>query len=774
MAEATLAFNILTKYKDTGADRARRDMDGLNKSSGRLTSSMKTVGKVGAVAVAAGVVIAGKALFDMTKAAMQDEAAQKKLSAALKNNANATAGQVAATEKWITAQGKALGVTDDELRPALGKLVTATKDVGEAQKLAALAMDVSAGSGKSLDAVSTALMKAQNGQVSALSRLGINTKNAAGETITMEQATKRMADTFGGQAAVKANTLQGKMDRLRLIFDETKESIGAKLIPVVTQFADFMLTKVGPALQKAGAWAKDNLLPPLQAVGGFIVNNLVPAVRTLVERALNGARAAFKTVGGAVDDNRKQFGQILTVIKTVYGFVLRNLYPVIGTYLKGAFKVLGVVIGAAIRIIGGLVTAIDKTVKTVRFAAGVFVAFKDTVKRVFGAVKDAVTNATRWVIDKVLWMAEKVLDGAVAAFGWAPKIGDKLKAARDKVADFRKDVNAELDQVKDEGVTVTVKANVKGVTAAVAGFGANLFATGGPVSGGTPGKDSVLGLMMPGEHVLTSDEVKRAGGHRGVYAIRKMLKRGEFAKNGDVPAFAGGGPVFGAGVPNMSGLSGQVGAMRDGAAGVLGKAAKVALLNAANHWLKEQAGKGKLSAAQIARGQSFAQSQVGKPYVWGGVGPGGYDCSGFVSAVLNAAQGKSPYSRRGSTGTMPWAGFSGGKGSFSAGWFTGSPGHMAGNIGGLGIESAGGVGVRTGAAATSVNSFPNIAHYDNGGMLQPGWTMAYNGTGRPEPVGHNLAPQVHFHGCTFVGASEKQMEDVVVKAIDGARRKGRV
>jgi phage-related protein len=111
----------------------------------------------------------------------------------------------------------------------------------------------------------------------------------------------------------------------------------------------------------------------------------------------------------------------------------------------------------------------------------------------------------------------------------------------------------------------------------------------------------------------------------------------------------------------------------------------------------------------VVAGQNFARAQAGKPYVWGGVGPGGYDCSGFISAVTNAVLGQIPYTRRFATGSFgPGRGAGGfvpGTGSaFVIGVSpdTGSGiGHMAGNLGGMGIESRGGDGVVIGGGARS-------------------------------------------------------------------------
>lgn len=56
--------------------------------------------------------------------------------------------------------------------------------------------------------------------------------------------------------------------------------------------------------------------------------------------------------------------------------------------------------------------------------------------------------------------------------------------------------------------------------------------------------------------------------------------------------------------------------------------------------------------------------------------------------------------------------------------------------------------------------------FDRGGFLEPGWTMAYNGTGRPEPVGHdlaggsvNLTVEVHVAGSVLAQGDLLQVFD---------------
>jgi len=155
------------------------------------------------------------------------------LAKTLQNTTEATKTQIQATEAWITAQGKLLGITDDELRPALGKLVTATGDITKAQELAALAMDISAARGTSLDSTSQALAKAYAGNFTALKKLIPGIDEAAlksGDWATVQAA---LNDVVGGAAATAANTAAGQYKILTTQMQEAKESIGAGLLPVM-------------------------------------------------------------------------------------------------------------------------------------------------------------------------------------------------------------------------------------------------------------------------------------------------------------------------------------------------------------------------------------------------------------------------------------------------------------------------------------------------------------------------------------------------------------
>ncbi len=414
MASTSVVFDILAR------DRASDKFDNLGRSAEHSTGKMSKLGtvakgaaKTGVLALAVGAGFAVKGLYDMTKSAIEDEAAQKKLENALKNNANATDSQVGSVEKWISAQGKALGVTDDELRPALGRLVTATKDVGKAQQLASLAMDVSAGSGKSLESVSTALMKAANGNVSSLSRLGINTKNAKGETITFEQAQKRMAATFKGAAEKNANTLSGKMQRLKVVLSEAGEEIGAKLIPVVTKMADWFLKKGIPAMEAFGKFLSEKL-PPVFAYIKGVIDRFSGDSSGKLGKFISDVKGIFSDGIAIVTKLWDLFGKnIVQFLKSTFDnakMILTGAFDII----KGIFKVVTAVLhgdwskawdgikdilrGAATIIVG----LVRQTFNLLRFA---FKNIGTALKNIWGAmwdvIKDLADRGKDWLVSKI-------------------------------------------------------------------------------------------------------------------------------------------------------------------------------------------------------------------------------------------------------------------------------------------------------------------------------------------------------------------------------------
>lgn len=409
----SLRFDLLANDRASAVfGKVGKSADETEGKFSKAAKTMANVGKVAALGLAAGVAVGAKVMYDATKAAAADEKSQAMLARQLKNSADASDAQVASTEAWISKQGIATGVADDDLRPALAKLVTATKDVGKAQDLASLAMDASAGTGKSLTTVSEALMKAQTGNIGALSRLGIATKDAEGKTLSFDQVTKNMADTFEGQAAAKANTLEGKMARLRLIFDETKETIGAKLIPIVTRLADWFLSEGLPAIAQFSDWWNDKLVPVFKSVGQ-VISKVLGGMRGDVSGNLGAIREIVGNVTSIIRSLWAKFGDdILTHVKTVW--------QTIRGVIKGSLDIIGGVVKVFASVLKGDWDGAWDGVKQIARGAwqvirsivdGGLDIIKTLMRVAWGVVKDIVRGAWDGIRDIVGAGADRLMDG---------------------------------------------------------------------------------------------------------------------------------------------------------------------------------------------------------------------------------------------------------------------------------------------------------------------------------------------------------------------------
>jgi hypothetical protein len=229
---------------------------GLDKAATNTTSFTNKIDKVVATAAKAFLGLAtavGTAAFAIgvsaVKAAIEDEKAQVSLAQTLRNTTKATDQQIAATEDYIDATARATGVADDQLRPSLDRLVRSTQDVTKAQKLQQLALDIAAGTGKDLAAVTEALGKAYDGNLGALKRIGVPLDENIVKTKDFDAAVIALSETFAGQAAAAAETFAGRMQRVQIAVDEAKEQIGFALLPFMEKLAKFVTDNLVPALE---------------------------------------------------------------------------------------------------------------------------------------------------------------------------------------------------------------------------------------------------------------------------------------------------------------------------------------------------------------------------------------------------------------------------------------------------------------------------------------------------------------------------------------------
>jgi hypothetical protein len=327
----TLKLSILADVDDLKKklDVGANEVEGFG---GKLEKFGKVAAAAFAAAAAAAAAYAGKLAIEGVKAAIEDEAAQKRLALALQNVTTATDAQIASVEEQILKTSLATGVADDKLRPALQRLAVATGSVEKSQELLTLALDVSAATGKDVETVSNALGKAYEGNTASLARLGIGLSSAEIKTLGLEGTVKQLASTFGGAAATQANTFEGQIERLKVAFDETKESVGAALLPTLQNLLNFFINTVIPKFIQF----KDAALKPVQdaiernresltLLGNIIKDFVIPII-------LNGFGDSLRFLGKIAGGILDVIGAVVNGIKSAVSFAIDSINALIRAY----------------------------------------------------------------------------------------------------------------------------------------------------------------------------------------------------------------------------------------------------------------------------------------------------------------------------------------------------------------------------------------------------------------------------------------------------------
>jgi hypothetical protein len=230
---ANILLPFVTTFDDKGVKKGQASLGALAKSS-----------LAGALSVGVVVDQLGKAV----RAAAEDQKAQEQLELAVRNNTTANTEQIEAMERTIGKMEMQKAVADDDLRPAMGNLVRATGDVTKAQGLLNLALDISAATGRDLQSVTVALSRAQMGNMTALTRLGIPLNAAAVKSKDLAALQQDLAVRFAGASDAAANSADGGMKKLQIALDNAYEAVGYKLLPVLGDYVTVLADLSGKAL----------------------------------------------------------------------------------------------------------------------------------------------------------------------------------------------------------------------------------------------------------------------------------------------------------------------------------------------------------------------------------------------------------------------------------------------------------------------------------------------------------------------------------------------
>jgi hypothetical protein len=321
-----MAINIpiISEFDGKGVSKAIKQFKQLETTGEKAQFAIKKAA-VPAAAALAGLAVA---LGDATRAAMEDQQEQAALALTLQNVTGAGADQTAQVEKQISAMSRASGVADTEYRKALEALVRGTKDVGIAMNDMNLVMDISTATGMDSASVADALAKAYQGNFKALRSLSPEMSTMIKEGASLNEVMDVLGGTFGGATAKNAETAAGKMAILKNSIGETKESIGAALLPV--------LEAVLPVLNKFAMWAQDNpkaFLAIAAAIGAvaaaIVVTNIAMALNPF---SLIAAGVTLLVVALVAAYNKFEWFRdgINAIVNTVIGFFAGMVNAAIG------------------------------------------------------------------------------------------------------------------------------------------------------------------------------------------------------------------------------------------------------------------------------------------------------------------------------------------------------------------------------------------------------------------------------------------------------------
>lgn len=237
----SVIIKLLSKFDDSGLKKAKSGFSGLGKA-------------LGAVGIGFGIKAIADTLLDAAKAASADAKSTQLLNTQLVKNAGATKAALTQNDKFIEALSLETGIMDDDLRPSMGKLVRATKDVDKAQELLALSLDAATVAGKPVETVSQAMARAFTGNRTALVKLFPTLKESKDLFGDLEKI-------VGGAAIAQADPFM----KLNNSMDILKEKLGVVVLPIITDFID-EIGKPGGAIEVVGKFF-DDLANPKSDVG---------------------------------------------------------------------------------------------------------------------------------------------------------------------------------------------------------------------------------------------------------------------------------------------------------------------------------------------------------------------------------------------------------------------------------------------------------------------------------------------------------------------------
>ena len=308
--------SIISTFDPKGLNNARRSFSALTDSNisaakkqkiamGLLAGAFATAGAaVGAFAIKLGV--------DAVRAAIAEEKTIKNLGRTLQNLGQGF--QQTQVEDFITQMQFATGVSDMQLRPAMNQLLLSTNDVAKSQRMLELALNISASTGRDLEAVTIGLSRASMGNFTALKRLGVPLDATIVKNKDLEAALSSLENQFQGASAAAAGSMAGQLAILSEKVGEAQEAIGHDLI-LALQLASSEMDGVNGVA--------DSITNLSETLGDFIVGlgYYVGQIDLSTEETNRFTRALEKTGQTIVFSLLGPLATAFPALADVFGFV---------------------------------------------------------------------------------------------------------------------------------------------------------------------------------------------------------------------------------------------------------------------------------------------------------------------------------------------------------------------------------------------------------------------------------------------------------------------
>jgi len=389
-------------------------MTDAGNSAKTMNDHINDAAKKAAVVLAA----AGGAAIMMAKAAAEDEQSQVQLANALRNVVGASDATVKSVEDFISKATLSSGIADDKLRPAFQRLISSVKDVGEAQKLTNLAMEIATAKHLDVTNVANALAKAHDGNMGALKKLGVSLDEGTVKSKDFGKAVQELGDTFKGSLAADGETAAGKMVRIQNAMNEAKESIGYAFLPALNALAD-AFKSIAPFITENSDLIGKVLMVVIGLSAAIVTVNLAIKAWEATTKAFTAVQAALNVVM-----NMNPIGLvIIAIVALVAALVLAyNHSETFRNIVQGAFEQVKATVGDVIDFFKGALAIGEKAMDSFQNAAKAVTSFVGTLFKVMAGLIKAEINGVIGVVNLAIRGLNSI---NVDIPDWVPFIGGK-------------------------------------------------------------------------------------------------------------------------------------------------------------------------------------------------------------------------------------------------------------------------------------------------------------------------------------------------------------